>query len=251
MGEHSGCYEELAETLASTPGLVDVLRFDYRGHGLSPGGRGVVRSYDEFVSDLRAALDRAAEERPGVPRYVLGHSNGGLVALRAAIDDPEHRIAGLILSNPSLRIAARVPKHKYYAGLLLRRFAPSVTLLSTVLDEHLTRDPAHLALRKSDTLRHSRISAPTFFGMVEGGARVESRAEEIHVPVLMLIGGSDPVVQPRPTMEFFDRLGSADKTLKVYPEMLHEPLNEVGREDVVKEITTWLKARLGGNEGRI
>ena len=175
MGEHSGCYDDLALTLAATPGLADVVSFDYRGHGLSPGRRGAVGRYDDYVADLRAAIARAKTLRPGSPVFLLGHSNGGLVALHVALED-RGDLAGLILSNPSLRIAARVPRHKYYAGRFLLRFAPGVTLKSTVLDEHLTRDPANLAQRKSDHLRHSRISAPTFFGMVEGGARLEGLA---------------------------------------------------------------------------
>ena len=34
----------------------------------------------------------------------------------------------------------------------------------------------------------------------------------------------------------FERLGSPDKTLALYPGMLHEPLNELGREQVFGDI---------------
>lgn len=244
LGEHSGCYESFAATLAETPGLVDVLAFDFRGHGRSPGRRGVIGRYEELVADLAAAVAWAGEHRPDLPRFLLGHSNGGQVALHVALRDQDI-LAGLILSNPSLRIAAPVPRHKYYAGLFLRKFAPRVTLTSTVLDEHLTRDPARLAERKSDLLRHGKISAPLYFGMVEGGDLVIARAPEVRLPLLLILGGSDPVVDPAVTTAFYDRLGSSDKTLKLYPEMLHEPLNEIGREEVVAEMVRWLTERLG------
>lgn len=243
LGEHSGCYVGFAKALASTPELVDVFTFDYRGHGHSPGKRGVVRNYADFVADLEAAIDRASSHHPGAPIYVLGHSNGGQVALHAALKFPD-RIEGIILSNPSLRVAAKVPRHKYLAGLVLRRVAPGVTLTSTVLDEDLTRDPISLAERKNDPLRHGKISAPLFFGMVEGGTSVISRASQIKMPLLMILGGADPVVDPKTTREFFEHVGSTDKTLKYYPEMLHEPLNEIGRELVVEEIVTWLSRHL-------
>lgn len=250
LGEHSGCYEGFAATLAATPGLVDVLAFDYRGHGLSPGKRGFVRLYEEFLGDLRAAIDRAASLRPGSPLFLFGHSNGGLVALHEALADGG-RLAGLILSNPSLKVIARVPRHKYLAGLLLRRFGPGVTLTSTVLDEHLTRDPASLARRKADTLRHGRINAPLYFGMVEGGESALARAGEVLPPVLLVLGGSDPVIDPGTTRAFFDRLGSRDKTVKVFPEMLHEPLNDIGAERVVEEIVGWLAGQLSSIEARV
>ena len=130
LGEHAGCYDELARTLTETNGLMDVLSFDFRGHGHSPGRRGVIGRYDQFVTDLGAAIDWAGKQRPGLPKFVLGHSNGGQVALHAALRN-HPKIDGLILSNPSLRISARVPRHKYVAGLFLRKFAPGVTLTST------------------------------------------------------------------------------------------------------------------------
>ena len=86
---------------------------DLRGHGRSPGRRGVIRRYDDLVADIRAALDWAARERPGLPCFLLGHSNGGLLALRLVLEaDPGHDgppPAGLILSNPSLQIVTPIP----------------------------------------------------------------------------------------------------------------------------------------------
>jgi len=243
LGEHSACYSEFAAHLASTPGLVDVLTFDYRGHGVSSGKRGYVERYRDFVDDLLAAIDWVANHRPDLPLFVMGHSNGGLVALHAALAVAP-KIRGMILSNPSLKVSARVPRHMYLAGLVLRRFAPFVTLQSTVIDEHLTRDPAHLAARKSDTLRHGKINAPLFFGMVEGGAWILSQARHIQLPMLLILGDADPVIDPNTSRSFFQHLGSTDKTLKVFSDMLHEPLNEIGREVVVSEMVSWLQARL-------
>src|SRR5262249_38740002 len=110
FGEHGGCYRHVAEALG--PALeVDVLSADLRGHGRSPGRRGVVRRYEELVSDLRSAFEWAGRTRPGLPRFVLGHSNGGQLALRLALEN-EPDLAGLVLSNPSLKVATRIPRTK-------------------------------------------------------------------------------------------------------------------------------------------
>ena len=51
--------------------------------------------------------------------------------------------------------------------------------------------------------------------MVEGGELLLARAAEIHLPILMLLGGQDTVIDPAASREFFDRLGSEDKTLLI------------------------------------
>ena len=249
FGEHGFSYDHVAKAIGPAAG-VDVLAPDLRGHGRSPGPRGVVKRYEDLTSDLLAALDWAGCERPGLPRYVLGHSNGGQVALRAALD-PAGRsaIAGLILSNPSIKLATRVPGYKLRLGRFLLRHAPRVTLRAPLHIENLTRDPLFQKERMGDPLCHSRMSAPLFFGMLEGGELITTRAAEITAPVLMVLGGADRVVDPAGSRLAFDRLGSPDKTLKVYPVMVHEPFNDLGREQVFADIAAWLDARLPGGTG--
>ena len=41
-----------------------------------------------------------------------------------------------------------------------------------------------------------------------------------------------------------ERAGAEDKKILVYPQMLHEVLREVEREEVFGEILAWMKARI-------
>jgi alpha-beta hydrolase superfamily lysophospholipase len=242
FGEHGGCYRHVAEAIGPAAD-VDVVAPDLRGHGRSPGRRGVVSAYEDLVGDLRSVFEWAGRSRPGLPRVVLGHSNGGQLGLRLALEPPEG-LSGLIVSNPSLAVAADVPAYKLAIGRLLRRTAPWVTLTARIQADRMTRDPAMQREHETDPLRHDRMSAPLYFGMVEGGAMVVARAGEIETPTLVLLGTSDPVIDPETTRVAFDRLGAADKTLLIYPKMLHEPLNEVGREQVFSDVIQWLSPRL-------
>ncbi|MHC5544562.1 serine aminopeptidase domain-containing protein, partial [Singulisphaera rosea] len=185
----------------------------------------------------------AGDARPGLPRFVLGHSNGGQLALRLGLENP-HGLTGLILSNPSLVVATRVSRVKLAVGRFLLKHAPHVTLSAKLPAEMMTRDPEMQADHHTDPLRHSRISAPLYFGMTDGGRAVLDRASELIVPTLFLLGESDPVIDPSATRRFFEREGSADKTLNAYPGMRHEPLNEFGREQVFSDLSAWLDARL-------
>jgi len=138
-----------------------------------------------------------------------------------------------------------VPPRKLKIGKVLLSLAPWITLRTDAPSAWMTRDPVMQQMYRSDSLRHNRISAPLFFGMVEGGEMLLARAGEIKAPVLMLIGGQDSVICPVSNREFYDRLGSGDKTFLLYPKMLHEPLNELGRQQVFDDLARWLEPRIG------
>jgi alpha-beta hydrolase superfamily lysophospholipase len=250
FGEHGGCYRHVAEALGPALGI-DVVAPDQRGHGRSHGRRGVIHRYDDLTADVRAALDWSARARPGLPLFLLGHSNGGLLALRLAAeasrgDDVD--VSGLILSNPAIQIVAPIPRSKLLAGRLLLYCAPWVTLTGKLDPELMTRDPSMQREHETDPLRHSRISAPLYFGMAGAGLAVTVGAGSITLPTLMLLGGSDPVIDPETSRRVLERLGTPDKTLRIYPEMRHEPLNELGREQVFDDIEAWMRPRLGRSE---
>jgi alpha-beta hydrolase superfamily lysophospholipase len=242
FGEHGGTYAHVAHAVGQTV-EADFLAPDLRGHGRSPGRRGVVRKYEELVQDLRASVVWARHRRPELPVFVLGHSNGGQVALRLALDRPDG-VSGVIVSNPSIRLAMPVPAGKVRLGKLLLSLAPWITLRADTPSAWLTRDSAMQEKYRSDSLRHNRISPPYFFGMLAGGEMLLTRAGEFRLPILVLIGGQDPVINPQATREFHERLGSDDKTLLIYPRMLHEPFNELGREQVFDDLSRWLAQRI-------
>jgi alpha-beta hydrolase superfamily lysophospholipase len=243
FGEHGGTYAHVARTVGGAV-AADFLALDFRGHGRSPGRRGVVRRYEDLVSDLRSVVAWARKNRPDLPVFVMGHSNGGQVVLRFALE-PREDIRGLIASNPSIRVAMPVPPGKLKLGKLLLSVAPWFTLRADAPSTWMTRDPAMQDMYRMDSLRHNRISAPLFFGMVEGGQMLLDRAGEIRLPTLLIVGGQDPVINPVANREFFERLGSDDKTLHLYPRMLHEPFNELGREAVFDDLSRWLEQRIG------
>ncbi|WP_165247904.1 alpha/beta hydrolase [Paludisphaera soli] len=246
FGEHGGLYAHVAEHLGAELN-VDVVAHDFHGHGRSPGRRGVVRRYEDLVDDLHAVASWARLHFAHVPLFLLGHSNGGQVALRYALDHGAG-LAGVVVSNPFIRLAMRVPPLKLKIGRLLLRLAPWATLRAFDASHAENRDPVvHEAIRR-DLLRHNRINPPFYFGMVAGGELLLRRAGELHTPLLMIVGGDDPVVDPASVREFFDAVAIEDRTLMLYPSMFHEPLNELGRERVMNDVVRWLAPRLGPGE---
>lgn len=244
LGDHAGRYNHAAERLIERLGTIEVVGFDFRGHGRSDGARGVVGTYDELIDDLAAVVRGCQSCAPERPVFVLGHSNGGLVALTAAATSVI-AVDGLVVVNPSLRIAMPVPALKLLAGKVLRMIAPRVTLEGKVPVERLTSDPSMAAQRATDPLVHARLSAPLFFGMLQAARRLRNHPERITTPLLVLLGGSDSVIDPQTTVELFAAFGSADKTLRRWDDARHELLHERIWGQVVDEIADWIAARSG------
>ena len=64
------------------------------------------------------------------------------------------------------------------------------------------------------------------------------------LPVFFIAGGEDPVgpygkgVQQ--AAEAFRKAGMQDVSVRIYPLCRHEILNEINKEDVFADITTWI-----------
>lgn len=71
---------------------MNVLLWDYRGYGDSEG----TPSEEGFRQDAQAAFDAAVDSGGGLPVIVYGHSLGGAIAARLALDRP---VAGLVLES--------------------------------------------------------------------------------------------------------------------------------------------------------
>jgi alpha-beta hydrolase superfamily lysophospholipase len=246
LGDHGGRYAELAETLTGQEGLVDVLCFDQRGHGHSPGPRGVVRRYEDLLGDLQGALAFARARAPGFPVFVLGHSNGGQIALRELAQEREAgktAFEGLILSNPALRIRAKIPWWKRTLGQVLVAIAPSATLDGSVPTEWLLEDRALHAGYRSDPLVHARIQPRLFFDLVDRGAAMLRRPGRVDVPVLVILSERDLMIDAQATEAWFEGLLAPSK-VRIWAAAAHEPLFDHGRDHVIERVVDWLRRHL-------
>ena len=96
--EHLANYHSIGEALAAE----GVLAFghDHVGHGRSEGIRAYIDTVDEYVDDL---IDHCMEIRgrydSNIPLFMVAHSMGGMVAIRAAISHPRF-FRGMVLVGP-------------------------------------------------------------------------------------------------------------------------------------------------------
>lgn len=74
--------------------------------------------------------------------------------------------------------------------------------------------------------------------------RIEKTATQLHLPFLMVQGGSDTIVHPSGAQMVYDKAESPDKTIKVYDDLFHEVFNEIEKEQVLTDVDSWLQSHL-------
>ena len=87
-----------------------------------------------------------------------------------------------------------------------------------------------------------KITARLGAEMLATMQRVTDQAAGITLPLLIVQGGADALVDPSGAQMLYDRVSSEDKTLKIYDGLYHEVLNEPEREQVLGDIESWLEA---------
>ncbi len=240
LGEHSGCYDEVASYLALRGAAVYAQ--DHRGFGRSGGRRGHVARYERYVDDARRIVVRARMENDSLPLVLLGHSMGGTVALLLTLRHPE-LFDLAIYSAPALLVKAAVPRRKRALALALNRLYPTFTDVAVSNPALLTRDPAVQESVRLDELRHTRRTVRLYTEMfVRGPREVLARAGELRLPFLLLHGDDDPLVPVDASRALYAAASSPDRTLRVYPGLRHEVLREIERAAVFADVADWLIA---------
>lgn len=238
-GEHGGRYRQLAAWFSARGVRLYVV--DLRGHGRSGGARGHTPSLRAMLGDLDLVAERAHDES-GAPITLVGHSAGGLIGIAYALDRP-HRLEAAVISAPALRLRVRVPRWKRILARITPAVAPTLTMATGLDARGLSHDAAVVAAYRQDPLNHDRISTRFNAETFARGEELIARAAQLRVPVLLLQGGSDPIVDPEGTRRFYERAQPALRAMRVYPSLYHEIFNEPEHEQVFQDVEDWLAQR--------
>jgi len=241
VAEHAGRYHHVADRLVAL-GLRVVIP-DHHGHGRSGGKRLLARDLSEFSTDLETL--RTLELVAGRPTYLLGHSMGGCIALDYALDHQDE-LAALVLSAPAVLPGDDINPLLIKVAKVLGKVVPGMPG-QKLSSASISRDPAVVKAYDEDPLNF-RGALPAGIGgaMLRTMDSFPSRLPSLKLPLLVLSGTADSIVNPEGA-RLVDRLaGSSDKTLKMYDGLYHEVFNEPEQELVLGELTDWLKAHLAG-----
>jgi pimeloyl-ACP methyl ester carboxylesterase len=184
-----------------------VVAFDRPGFGHSSRPRGRMWTPEDQASLILEACAKLGIERP----VVVGHSWGTLVALAMALNHPE-RVSGLVLASgyyypteradvavfsppaiPILGDLMRYTVSPILGGLLMPKLIRTMFRPAPVPRRFKTGVPKAMMLRPSQI----RASAQDTALMIPSAAAMQDRYGELRVPVTIIAGGGDRIVDPR------------------------------------------------------
>lgn len=252
LGGAAGDFRPLGEA-AVQRGLAGYA-INLRGQGSDPDPkrRGSHLDLPAIARDVAAFLGEVRAGREELPVFLCGESMGALiVAWLSAQGFLPEGIRGLIFSVPVIELGRPTPwtvrqALKAFALLLPEaRFYPSWFVSGKRGPLQVTRDEEHQ--RWIRTAPH-HIEAFTFRFLHALGNLMEANAalaEKITLPSLVLAAGQDVFLRPEQVQTWFDKLASADKTFRLYPDAYHLLWNDWDREMVIEDIFGWVEGRTG------
>ncbi len=241
LGEHSGRYADFARYF--TEQGVAVVAPDHLGHGESPGVRGHIGSFAEFIGPLDELREAIGQWYPEVPCFLVGHSMGGLICARYLLERQDW-FEGAALSASALQAATPPSAGSLLMIRLMTLIWPTLGVMQ--LDPaQVSRDPEVVQRYIDDPLVHSgKISAGLAHGLFQTMAEVAAGSHSIRLPVLIMHGDADAMTTPAGSEAFYEAVSSSDKRLRIYPQLYHEIFNEPERLQVLGELRDWIVDRV-------
>jgi pimeloyl-ACP methyl ester carboxylesterase len=225
---YTGSRDDFREHLPELARLGRTIAIDQRGHGgTTNSGRLADYTLDGLVADLAGAFDALGLARADL----LGHSLGGMVALRFALAHPE-RVASLVLMDTSARpMRLPIPESVRVALVKLVHEQGVAALLPGMRGRPTLEPSARRTIEGMgvevfwERIRRKLATMDPFawealFGVLGDHAPASARLGEIRCPTLVLVGAED-----RPFLEASDELergipGAARVTI---PDAAHSP----------------------------
>ena len=239
MGEHSGRYKHVAKKLNEHD--FSVVAFDHFGHGKTTGKRGHNPSFEAVLESIGVTIEKARAFFPNTPVFLYGHSMGGNTVINYALKKTTH-IQGIIATSPFLKLAFEPPKIKLVIGKVLQKIAPSITMGNEINPNDISREKIEVDAYINDPLIHSKISPNFSLTFIDSGKWAIDNAPKLNIPILLLHGTGDKIIDYRGTTEFADNADRA--TLKLYENGYHELQNDLCKNEMLVDVVNWISSQL-------
>jgi len=238
-GEHHGRYAHVVQALNDYG--YQVWAGDLPGWGRADGRKGHIDSFDDYLVTVDSWVTTARKHLPEkMPLYLLGHSMGGLVAVRYAEVYGSGRLDGLILSSPCLQLKLAVPRWKVQLAGYLDRMWPTLRIANGITPEMVTRDATVRMQYQTDPLNYPKTSVRWFNELLRAMDLAWRESNQLQLPTLIMQAGADQLVDPVAVATFAREMPYSKKQYMEYDGFYHEIFNEPERERVLADLVGWL-----------
>ena len=267
MCEYIERYEEFAQFLCEND--IALAGNDHIGHGNSLKDDGMLgyfgqeRGYINMVRDLHRMKGVLDESFPDIPHFLMGHSMGSFLA-RIYISKYRDRWDGVILAGTAGGLFGAVPFRKaldiiernrgdYYRPRLgteaFRMFNIRIDNRRTPND-WLSRDDKNVDKFIADPKCNFTFTVAGFRNLLDSLLCANSKPvienTPTDLPMLFISGSMDPIGQygkgvRKAVMKYVDH--GCDVNIRIYRDARHELLFELNREEVMRDIYSFLVRR--------
>jgi alpha-beta hydrolase superfamily lysophospholipase len=227
--------------------------FSLRGQGNDPRKekRGAELDLRAIETDLADFTAMVRDQSGDAPLFLCGESMGSLILMHAKLPP---QVEGVIFSVPVVDMRQPVTPlvRKVMDSLVwllpTLRIRPSLFVTGGKRPK-ITRDEVYAQDLWGRPSQIRTFTAKFLHMLGELIFESAGAADRFREPSLVLAGGNDCFVTTAQVEKWFVRLGSRDKTLKVYPESYHLLWNDLDHEVVLDDIIHWVESRLANGAG--
>ncbi|MCE0523382.1 MAG: alpha/beta hydrolase [Methylacidiphilales bacterium] len=246
-------YEPLAGHLAKQGVVTYALELRGQGNDPVPQRRGDLVRIEDWFADLSAFFALVRSRHPGAQIYYYGESMGAALLTRFLAQACESDLpAGLVLASPVVALSA---KPSWWQEAVFRFFlwirpthridvSEYTNRTSDDPSNWVTRDEAHRRWFETAPHKVSRFTVRFFKCLRDLIDGCFDAAPRVTVPLLLIYAANDVYIRPARVEQFFARLGSREKELRLFPESYHLLLHDYDKALALEQIESWLLRRI-------
>ena len=240
IASHGGWFGETATDL-QTAGVA-VYAPDRRGSGLSGGRRGHLATYLRGLDDVEQVMRMVADEHPGTPLFLAASSWAAKLGVVYAAERPA-MLSGLLFLGPGLLPRINLSLGRRIAVVVGHLVAPHALISIPLTPEMYTANDHYIDLIRGDRMRLTEATTRFFWETARLDRLRRRSSARLQLPILVLQGDSDAMMDVPKTRRWFSQLTVEDKTYRAYPGAGHTLDFEPDRGPYEADILSWLSSR--------
>lgn len=247
--EHIGRYEHVALELNKLQ--ISVYGLDHQGHGQSDGDAGYVERFSDYIDDIIQFVHYIqSKKNEKLPSFLVGHSMGGLLTMRTILAEKQalHPIwewNGFALFAPAVALDPKIMSPTFQSLIkFISNFFPKLGLEKLNVNQISRMEPI-IERQKRDKLVYQSYSKARWANeFIQTIQYVKARYALLSQPALIIHGQNDRIIPKEGSEEIYQNISSLDKEIFIYPNVMHEVLNDEVAEDALHRLGGWVLKHL-------